>query len=548
MRDSAFGQIPSAESVESADSAEETYLDAEDEETYLGAEAEETYLDAADEELSAELRAILSSPLFVGPDPSVLGDLQAADDAESAVDQVAEQERLERQAFADNAALETRVTKIYQSIIERAPEHKVQPSLERVREALDMMGNPQESYRAIHITGTNGKTSTSRMIEALLRERGLRTGRFTSPHLNSVRERIAIDGRAIAAEDFVQAWEDVAPFIEMVDAKSQAAGGPRMSFFEVFTVMAFQAFAMAPVDVAVVEVGMGGEWDATNVLNADISVLMPVALDHEKWLGASVEDIATEKLGIVKPGATLILAPQLQSVHDLAVERVHAVGADLVENFEVLSREVAVGGQLISVRTPAAIYEDVPLAMLGAYQSQNAAAALSAVEAFFGGGALPGETVEHALMSTSSPGRLEIVKGSPVIIVDAAHNPAGAAVTRQALEEYFPGPRVAVFSAMADKNVEGILTEIESVFAAIVVTDMGTERGMDLEDLEVLAKDVFGDDRVTAVDDLTSAIATAVDIAETIDPDAIAPASVTIMGSIMLAAQARQILGAPAVD
>lgn len=241
MRDSAFGQIPSAESVESADSAEETYLDAEA------------------EELSAELRAILSSPLFVGPDPSVLDDLQAADDAESAVDQVAEQERLERQAFADNAALEARVTEIYQSIIERAPEHKVQPSLERVREALDMMGNPQESYRAIHITGTNGKTSTSRMIEALLRERGLRTGRFTSPHLNSVRERIAIDGRAIAAEDFVQAWEDVAPFVEMVDAKSQAAGGPRMSFFEVFTVMAFQAFAMAPVDVAVVEVGMGGE-------------------------------------------------------------------------------------------------------------------------------------------------------------------------------------------------------------------------------------------------------------------------------------------------
>lgn len=527
MRES---QIPSGQSPESADSADEAYLGVED------------------EELSEDLRALLSSPLFVGPDPSILDELQVEDEAESAADQIAEQERLDRQAFADNAALEARVAEIYQSIIERAPEHKIQPSLERVRDALDMMGNPQESYRAIHITGTNGKTSTSRMIEALLRERGLRTGRFTSPHLNSVRERISIDGKAITAEDFVQAWEDVEPFIEMVDAKLQAEGGPRMSFFEVFTVMAYQAFAMAPVDVAVVEVGMGGEWDATNVINADIAVLMPVALDHEKWLGSAVEDIATEKLGIVKPGATLILAPQLPEVRELAIQRVHAVGAYLVENFEVLSREVAVGGQLISVRTPAAVYEDVPLAMLGAYQSQNAAAALSAVESFFGGGALPGATVEHALMSTSSPGRLEIVKGSPVIIVDAAHNPAGAAVTREALEEYFPGPRVAVFSAMADKNVEGILTEIESVFAAIVVTDMGMERGMDLEELAELASEVFGEDRVTAVEDLSNAISTAVDLAETVDPDAIAPASVTIMGSIMLAAQARHILGAPAVD
>lgn len=480
------------------------------------------------------LQALLSSPLFAGPDASIVEEIAGgADDDEQ---------------WVEEANLDRRVAEIYGAVIARAPEHKVQPSLDRVQLALDLMGNPEKTFRAIHITGTNGKTSTSRMIEALLRERGLRTGRFTSPHLNSVRERIAIDGLAISAADFVQAWEDIEPFVAMVDQKSAENDGPQMSFFEVFTVMAYQAFASAPIDVAVIEVGMGGRWDATNVVDADVAVVMPISHDHEKWLGYDLTDIATEKLGILKPGATLVLSPQQPEVHELAIEAVRANQAQFLENFEVLEREMAVGGQMITVRTPSAVYEDVPLSMIGAYQAQNAAAALTAVEAFFGGGALSADVVEHALMSTSSPGRLEVVRSSPLILVDAAHNPAGAAVTREALEEYFPGPRVAVFSAMADKNIDGILAELEPAFEAVVVTSIRNERAMEPEEIAEIAIDIFGEERVRVEDELINAIATAVDIAETADPDAIAPASVTVIGSIMLAAEARAILRAGKVD
>ncbi|MDR6939118.1 folylpolyglutamate synthase/dihydrofolate synthase family protein [Arcanobacterium hippocoleae] len=491
-------------------------------------------LEALDE---AALAALLSSGLIVGPDPEILTEVKAAPDPSV--------------ELANDVALGAQVDEIYREIISRAPEHKVQPSLERVKECLDLLGNPQDTYRAIHLTGTNGKTSTARMIEALLRERGLRTGRFTSPHLNSVRERITINGRAISAADFIDTWEDVRPVIELVDARSQAKGGPKLSFFEVFTVMAYSAFAMAPIDVAVVEVGMGGRWDATNVIDADVAVILPVALDHQQWLGTTVEEIAQEKLGILKPGKILVTAAQEPQVAELIAADTQQKYAQLIAaggDFQVLSRERAVGGQMISLRTPAAIYEDIPLAMFGAYQAENAAVALSAVEAFFGGGALPGEVVELALMSTKSPGRMEVVKGSPVIIVDASHNPAGAKVTMQTLEENFPGPRVAVYSAMADKDTESMLVEIEPYFAAIVLTQMRGERAANIADLALLAREVFGEERVHLAPELGDAITTAADLAETADPDAIAPASVVILGSIQLAGAARELLGAKQLD
>ena len=293
-------------------------------------------------------------------------------------------------------------------ILTRAPEHKVQPTLQRVRDVLEMMGDPQRSYRAIHITGTNGKTSTSRMVEALLRERGLRTGRFTSPHLESVRERICIDGRAISREGFIAAWEEVEPFIDLVDADSQASGGPRLSFFEVFTVMAYAAFSDAPVDVAIVEVGMGGVWDATNVLDADVAVIGPVALDHERWLGSTLQDIASEKLGIVKPGCTVVCAAQPVAVAEMVRERAAELGARLVESgpdLRVVSRETAVGGQLVTVRTPAARYEDVPLSLRGAFQADNAAVALAAVEAAWRPSAprRPSSSTPHTIPTAPRP-------------------------------------------------------------------------------------------------------------------------------------------------
>ena len=483
------------------------------------------------------LAAILSSGLVIGPDPSILDEVKASPDPAA--------------QLANDAALDARVEEIYQEIIRRAPEHKVQPSLERVRYALELLGDPQHDFRSIHITGTNGKTSTARMIEALLREQGLRTGRFTSPHLNSVRERIAIDGHAIAPADFVETWEEIEPVINFVDQWSVDKGGPRMSFFEVFTVMAYAAFSVAPVDVAVVEVGMGGVWDATNVISADVSVLLPVALDHTRWLGNTVEEIAKEKLGIVKEGKVLVSAIQQPNVLKLVNERVRDVRAELLlegRDFSVLGREAAVGGQLVSVKTPAATYEDVPVAMLGEYQSENAAVAIMAVEAFLAGRSLSGEVVEHALMSTRSPGRLEVVKGSPVVIVDGGHNPHAVAATVAALNETFPGPRVAVYSAMADKDIEGVLGIMEPAFAAVVVTQMEGPRAEDVDELAAVARGVFGDDRVRVEPDLGNAITMAADLAETADPDAIAPASVTVLGSIQLAGDARELLGARKVD
>lgn len=497
-----------------------------------------------EEEQLGDLQALLNSPLFTGPDPTVVEDIKNEPEIEAKPVDPAEQ-------LAHLAELDAEVSRIYRDILTRAPEHKVQPSTQRVRDCLNLMGDPQLSYRAVHITGTNGKTSTARMIEALLRERGLHTGRFTSPHLTSVRERIVINGQAISREDFIQAWEDVAPFVEMVDQQSVAAGGPRMSFFEVFTVMAYQAFAFAPVDVAVVEVGMGGKWDATNVIDAEVSVLMPVSKDHEKWLGYELTDIATEKLGIVSPGATLVCAGQKPEVMELVYNRVREQNAELLEygkDIELLSREMAVGGQMITVRTPAAVYEDVPVAMLGPYQGENAAAAIAAAEAFFGGGALPGETVEHALMATSSPGRMEVVKNAPLIIVDAAHNPAGAEATLAALEESFPGSRVAVFSAMADKDVETVLSVLEPAFEHVVVTQMDNDRAMELEDLEELATQVFGSDRVSAEPQVDVAIMQAAELAQSLGGEVLAPSAVVVIGSIMLAAQARIVLGRPAPD
>lgn len=493
------------------------------------------------EERAGELKDLLASDLFSGGDSSIIEDVKSLPDVE--VDPT--------EALAADMELDNEVARIYGSIVSRAPEHKVQPSLDRVRECLDLMGNPQKAYRAIHITGTNGKTSTARLIEALLREKGLRTGRFTSPHLSSVRERISIDGQAISRANFIQAWDDVAPFVEMVDTKSVAAGGPRMSFFEVFVVMAYAAFADAPIDVAVVEVGMGGEWDATNVIDAEVAVLNTVALDHERWLGYDLESIAREKLGIVKEGATLISAEQRPEVDELIMETVADKHASLVHygpDLHVVSREVAVGGQMLTVKTPSAVYEDVPLAMLGAYQAKNAALALAAVEAFFGGGALSGDVVEHAFMSTSSPGRLEVVKSSPTVIIDAAHNPAGAAATREALEEYFGGPRVAVFSALEDKDVEGILAELEPAFEAIVVTQIDSERAMDIEEIADIARDVFGEERVRVESNLADAITLGTELAETANPDSVAPPVTVVIGSIMLAAEARIVLGAPAPD
>lgn len=434
---------------------------------------------------------------------------------------------------------------IYQQIILRAPEHDIDPTMERVEQVMHILGDPQDMYTVVHITGTNGKTSTARMVERLLREMGLRTGRFTSPHLTRANERIAIDGEPISDERFVEAWNDVAPYIAMVDEKQVAAGGSRLSFFEVFTVMALAAFADNPVDVAVVEVGLGGRWDATNVVFGDVAVLTPIARDHERYLGETLVEIAAEKAGIIKHGATVVLASQPEEIEQVVFDAAVEAHARLIRegvDVAVVERAPAVGGQLMSLRGMGGVYTDIFLPLFGEHQAQNALAALVAAEMVAtGGAALPAAVVEAAFGEVSSPGRLEVVRSSPLVIVDGAHNPAGVRAEIAGIEEAFALTRlVAVVGVMADKDVEGILGELEPAVAEVVVTWTGGDRALDPEDLAEIARDVFGEDRVHVASRLDEALDLAVQRAEgEIDRGS----AVLVTGSIMLVAQARVLLG-----
>lgn len=446
---------------------------------------------------------------------------------------------------AGDAAAREQADALYRQILQRAPEHDIDPTLDRVRDVLDLLGNPQRAYRVVHLTGTNGKTSTARMIERLVREHGLRTGRFTSPHLTRVNERIAIDGEPISDARFVEVWADVAPYVEMVDERSLASGGPRLSFFEVFTVMAYAAFADAPVDVAVVEVGLGGRWDATNVADGDVAVITPVAMDHERYLGDTLVQIAGEKAGIVKEGATLVLAQQEESVEGVILAQAAERGARVLRegvDIEVLERTVAVGGQVLTLRGIGGIYTEVFVPLFGEHQAHNALLALAATEALLtGGAALDPGVVEVGFAESSSPGRLEVVRNSPTIVVDGAHNPAGAVALAGAIDEAFAFTRVVgVVGVMADKDVEGILAALEPLLAEIVVTGAGGARAMEPDDLAEVAREVFGEDRVHVAYRLDDAIDQAVQRAES---EVDRGAGVLVTGSILLVAQARVLLG-----
>ena len=461
---------------------------------------------------------------------------------------------------AAQVEVSARMRAVEAEILSRAPEHRVQPSLERVEAVLDLLGNPERAYRTVHITGTNGKTSTARMTERLLAATGLRTGRFTSPHLATVRERIALDGEPVSEEGFIAAWEDVRPYVEMVDERSAATGGVRMSFFEVLTVMALAAFADYPVDVAVVEVGMGGQWDATNVVRSQVEVITPIGLDHRAWLGDTIEEIATTKAGIVKDGATLVTSLQPRAAQE-AIARAAAAhdvvwrreldpeseyaGQPGAGELSVASRQLAVGGQLVTLATAAAVYEDVFIPLHGSYQAHNALLALAAVEAVMGGRALPATVVQDGLASATSPGRLEVLRSSPTVLVDAAHNPHGVAALVEAVEEVF-GLRhlVAVTAVMADKDVEGVLAELEPACDAVVCVPMDSPRALDVEDLAAVAREVFGPERVRTAQTLAQGVEQAVTLSEGHDAPLTA-SGVLIVGSVVLAAQARELLGRP---
>ena len=436
---------------------------------------------------------------------------------------------------------------VEEALRERWPESTLQPSLDRIRALVELLGEPQASYPVVHITGTNGKTSTARMVDALLRGFGLRVGRFTSPHLTSVTERIVLDGEPISLRGFVDAYRDVAPYLDLVDAKQPI----RLSYFEVLTAMAFVAFADAPVDVAVLEVGMGGSWDTTNVADGRVAIVTPVGLDHQNYLGTSVAAIAGEKAGIIKPDGVAILAAQQPEAADVLLRRVADVGAMVAREgveFGVVGRSVAVGGQQLALQGLAGLYDDLYLPIYGAHQASNAACALAAVEAFFGAGAPTGpidlDIVRAAFASVTSPGRLEPVRSAPTVLVDAAHNPHGMAAVASTLAESFSFRRVVgVVAVLADKDSRGILAALEPVLDEIVVTQNSSPRRLPVDDLAALAVEIFGAERVAVESRLDDAIETAVRLAEESDDPQLGGSGVLITGSVVTAGEARTLLG-----
>lgn len=442
-------------------------------------------------------------------------------------------------------AIGARYERIEHEILRRMPEHKIQPSLERVAMAMNILGDPQNMYRSVHLTGTNGKTSTARMIASLLQASGRKVGRYTSPHLHTMRERISVNDKPVSEAEFVEMYEDVAPYLSLVDEHSRRHDNPRMSFFEVLTVTALAGFADVPVDAAVIEVGMGGEWDATNVIDADVAVLTPIAHDHEKWLGSSLTDIAKEKVGIIKPDSFVISAKQEPEVMEIIRSKAAEVGAVLRvvgEDLHLRDRKLGVGGQVVSIETPAARYNDIFVPLFGEHQAENAVLALAAVEAFNGGRAIEPAIVEEGFATATSPGRLEVVRTSPSIIIDAAHNPHGARAVVEALEESFDYTNVvAVYSAMADKNVEATLAELEPAIDEIVVTSMDNVRAMDVDEIATIARDVFGEDRVFVEPSLLDAIDKGVERTE-LNNDPAGSNGVVILGSVVLAGNARELI------
>ncbi|KRE82630.1 bifunctional folylpolyglutamate synthase/dihydrofolate synthase [Arthrobacter sp. Soil764] len=442
------------------------------------------------------------------------------------------------------------VESVYAELLGRAPENKMEPRLAPLFRAMDVLGEPNKAFPIIHVTGTNGKTSTSRMIESVLRAHGLSTGRYTSPHLSKVTERISIDGHPVSDETFVRIWDEIRPYLQIVDSELEAEGQPRLTYFECLTILGFAIFADQPVNVAIIEVGLGGITDATNVGDGQVSVVTPISLDHTELLGDTTEDIAHEKAGIIKPGGYLISAAQPLDAAQVLLEKAKEVGVPFrfegVE-FGVESRTVAVGGQMVTIQGIAGRYPDLLVPLHGAHQAQNAAVAVAALEAFFGGEKeLDLEVLQEGFAEVTSPGRLEVVRTAPTIIVDAAHNPDGIKASAAALQEAFTFTRlVPVVGVLKEKDAEEILREIRESLGDMAVeycfTQSNSPRAVPAAELAELAIDLgFGEDNVHVAEKLDDALEWAVERAEANDD---LSGGVLVTGSITLVAEARILLG-----
>jgi dihydrofolate synthase/folylpolyglutamate synthase len=447
-----------------------------------------------------------------------------------------------------DAALDA-LREVERELDRRWPETRIEPSLIRIAALADLLGSPQRAYPVLHVAGTNGKTSVAWMLDALLSRVGLRVGRYTSPHLQQVTERISVDGAPISPQRYVDAYHDIEPYVALVDAGSPV----RMSKFEVLTGMAFATFADAPVDAAVVEVGLGGSWDATNVADATVAAITPIAVDHVNYLGSDITGIAAEKAGIIKPDSVAVLAQQPPEVARVLAARSIEVGATVAREgieFGVLHRDIAVGGQQLKLQGLGGVYDEIFLPLHGPHQARNAVLALATAEAFFGAGgnlSLDIEAVRDAFATVSAPGRLERVRTAPSVFLDGAHNPHGAQALASALREEFAFRRlVAVVGVMRDKDARGILAELEPVVDEVILTGSGSPRAMGIDDLTAAAQEVFDDSRLRVVARLPDAIEVAIDSAtDAADPDSagISGVGVIITGSVAMVGAARTLFG-----
>lgn len=403
---------------------------------------------------------------------------------------------------------------------------------------MELLGDPQRAYPVIQVAGTNGKTSTARMIESILRAYGLRTGLFTSPHLVDARERIRLDGEPVTAERLVDTWNDIEPYVRLVDKNSTDAGGVPLSYFEVFTSLAYAAFADAPVDVAVIEVGMGGTWDATSVAAASVAVITPIGMDHAEYLGDTIEQIAGEKAGIIAPGCTAITSCQTDDARSVVVTRASELDVPLkieTEDFGLLSRDVAVGGQLVSMRGLRGEYDEVFVPFFGEHQASNACLALAAVEAFLGSGdeALDVDIVREGFASADSSGRLHAVRLDPTVLVDSAHNPHGARALAAAIHDSFTFDRlIGVVGLLSDKDAHGVLEALEPVLDELIVTTPASPRALPADDLAAVAENYFSGKDVVVEDELLDAVDRAMGIADA-DGD-VGGSGVLVTGSVVL--------------
>ena len=425
------------------------------------------------------------------------------------------------------------------------------PSLERITRLAELLDHPERTAPAVHLTGTNGKTSTARMVASLLAAFGVGAGIYTSPHLQDVRERVALPTRPISTEEFAETWTYLEPFLAEVDRTTDQP----VTFYEALTTLAFVWFAELPVDAQVIEVGMGGTWDATNLVHGEVAVINRVSLDHPE-LGDTPAAVATEKAGIIKRGATVVSQAQDDDVLAVIAGRAAGMDARLLlagRDFGVEGRRQAVGGQVLDLRTPGGVVRDLLVPLHGRHQADNAAVALVAVEAFLGadeGAWGPGTdapaagrreldpgTVRAGFAAVTSPGRLEVVSRQPLVLLDGAHNPAGArALAAALLEEFVVDRRTVVVACLADKDIRGILKGLAPATGRLVVTTNRSPRAAPAERLRKEAEALGLHAEVAP--DVAAAVRLAVDGATESE-------AVVVTGSLHTVGEARDLLMGP---